>query len=273
MRIKHLILFLLIVFFIMSIFFFHPLINNKLFFNKAMYSGLIEKIEKEAISANIKIVRLENIDDENGRSISISPGASGVIIGKEGNRYFALTANHVISEIDNIDDTQFVVMGYDDLDYVDYLSKGGQFQGGAKYYQQFPVVLIEHVNDEYDLAIISFITDDHYNVLPVADENPKYGDIVASMSNPYGKRNVVTIGKISSKKLRTFGDEIGKRQHPMLEHTALVSEGSSGSALINENLEIVGIHIGGNYNLFRHFISGMAMPNEQIRTFLEEWKK
>jgi serine protease Do len=273
MRTKPLILLMLIVFFIMGIFFVHPFINNKMFFNQVMNSGIIEKVENEALSANIKIVRLQYSNDENGSSISVSPGASGAIIGNEGNRYYALTANHVISEMDNIDDTQFVVMGYDDLDYTDFLSKGGEFQGIANYYQQFPVVLVEHYNDEYDLALISFLSENDYTVLPIADEMPKYGDIVASISNPYGYRNVVTIGKISSKKLRHFGDEMGKSQHPMMEHTAKVAEGSSGSALLNENLEIVGIQIGGNYNLFRQFKSGMAMPNEYIRTFLEECKK
>ncbi|OIJ20959.1 hypothetical protein BKP45_07615 [Anaerobacillus alkalidiazotrophicus] len=273
MRTKSVILVILFMLLVFSMLFFNPLIKCKLFFNQTMYSGLIEKIENEALSANIKIVSLEYSSDENRQSVSISPGASGVIIGKEGNRYYALTAYHVILEMDNVDHIQFVVMGYDDIDIADYLSKGGEFQGQVEYYQQFPVVSIEQVKDEYDLAIISFITDSEYTVLPLADENPKYGDIVASMSNPYGERNVITIGKISSKKLRPFGDELGKIQQPMMEHTAKVSVGSSGSALLNENLEIVALNIGGNYNLFRQFISGMAMPNEQIRTFLEDWKK
>lgn len=271
MKTKHLILLMLLVLSLLISFSFHPIIKNKSFFNYGVYSGLIEKIEHEALSANIKIVSLEYSSDQ--QSISISPGASGVIIGKEGNRYYALTAYHVISEMDNIEYPQFVVMGYDDIDIADYLSNGGEYQGVDEYYLQFPVGLVEHFNDKYDLALISFITDKEYTVLPLADGNPMYGDIVASMSNPYGERNAITIGKISSKKLRPFGDEIGKRQHPMMEHTAKISQGSSGSSLLNENLEIVAINIGGNNNLFRQFISGRAMPNEQIRTFLEDWKE
>lgn len=42
-----------------------------------------------------------------------------------------------------------------------------------------------------------------------------------------------------------FGDEAGKKQHAVIRHTCVLSEGSSGSALLNEDLEIVGINLGG----------------------------
>ncbi len=58
------------------------------------------------------------------------------------------------------------------------------------------------------------------------------------MGNPHGKRNSVTAGKISSKKPRPFGDNAGDM-------------------------------LGGNENLIRQFISGMAMPSDRIRAFLE----
>ncbi|WP_432402173.1 S1 family peptidase [Wukongibacter sp. M2B1] len=237
-----------------------------------MNREFIEKVDKYALSANIKIVQLKYRNEGNSKSTSASAGASGVIIRKEGNKYYALTAEHVVTEYDNIDKTQIIVMGYDDLDFKDYLSKGGEFQGIVNYYQQFPEAVVEYSNEKYDLAIISFIADEVYKVLPVADEIPKYGDIVASMSNPYGERNIVTAGKVSSRKPRPFGDEAGKMQYPIIKHTAILSEGSSGSALLNENLEIVGINLGGNENVFRQFISGMAMPSDRILSFLEEWE-
>lgn len=61
-------------------------------------------------------------------------------------------------------------------------------------------------------------------------------------------------------------------QYPIIEHTSVLSEGSSGSALLNENLEIVGINLGGSENIFRQYISGMAMPSNLILDFLEEWE-
>lgn len=259
-----------IVVFILLISFSLPSIKS--FLNQATNSELIEKVSRDALSANIKIVQLKYRNDGNSSSTSVSAGASGVIIRKEGNKYYALTAEHVIEELDNIDKTQIIVMGYDDLDFADSLRKGEKFQGVANYYQQFPEALIEYTNNKYDLAIISFTSDKVYTVLQVADEAPKYGDIVVSMSNPYGKRNIITAGKISSKKPIPFGDEAGKMQYPIIRHTSVISEGSSGSALLNENLQIVGINLGGGKNIFRQHIYGMAMPSNHILNFLEEWK-
>jgi len=267
-RQKALLIIILVFFLIISIF----LPSIKWFFNQAMNREFIEKVNKYALSANIKIVQLKHRNEGNGSSTSVSAGASGVIILRESNKYYVLTAKHVITELYNMDKTQIIVMGYDDLDFKDYLRKGEQFQGIANYYEQFPEAVVEYSNDKYDLAIISFIADEVYTALPVADEIPKYGDIVASMSNPHGKRNIVTGGKISSRKPRPFGDESGKMQYPIIKHTSSLSEGSSGSALLNENMEIVGINLGGNENIFRQYVSGMAMPSDRIRTFLKEWK-
>lgn len=250
--------------------FFLPSIKSLI--NQAMNKEFIEKVGGHALSANIKIVQLKYTSDGNSSSTSVSAGASGVIIRKENNKYYALTAEHVIKEFDNIDKTQIIVMGYNDLDFVDSLSKGGKFQGVANYYQQFPQAVVEYSNDKYDLAIISFIADEVYTTLSVADEIPKHGDIVASISNPHGKRNIVTAGKISSRKPRPFGDQAGKMQYPIITHTAILSAGSSGSALLNEDLEVVGINLGGNENVFRQHISGMAMPSNRIRDFIEEWE-
>lgn len=138
--------------------------------------------------------------------------------------------------------------------------------------QQFPRAVIEYANEKYDLAIIRFDSDKDYTVLSISKETPEYGDIVASMSNPYRERNIVTAGKVSTLKPRPFGDKAGEMQYPIIRHTAMISEGSSGSALLNENLEIAGINLGGGENIFRKFVHGMAMPSDLIHDFLEEWE-
>ena len=268
MKTKQKITFIMILVSIIIISIFIPSIKS--FYNQAMNREFIENVESNALSANIEIVQLKYRNGENSSSIAVSSGGSGVIIRKEGNRYFALTANHVISELDDVDKTEIVVMGYDHLDYKDTLNMRGEVKGIANYYKQFPEIVVEYTNTKYDLALISFISDKVYTALPLAEDVPKYGDKVASMSNPYGKRNIVTAGKISSKKLWFFKDEAGKTQYPNVKHSAIISEGSSGSALLNEDLKIVGINLGGNENLFHQFTSGMAMPNDRIHDFLEE---
>ena len=236
-----------------------------------MNKDFIENVERKALSANIKIIQLKYETGINGSSIAVSAGASGVIIRKEGNKYFALTANHVISEMDDVDQTRIVVLGYDDLDFKDYLNMGGEYVGIANYYMQFPEITVEHANEKSDLALISFKSDKVYTVLSLAEDAAKYGDKVAAMSNPYGKRNIVTAGKIGSKGFWNYEDQAGKFKYSIIKHSALTSEGSSGSALLNEDLDIVGINLGGNENLLHQFVSGMAIPSDQIRAFLGEW--
>lgn len=256
--------------------FFLPPIKS--YFNQELNKDLIQKIENELISANIEIVQLKYRNGENhssylassGASTSVSAGGSGVVIAKEGNRYFALTANHVILEEDDVDETQIIAMGYDDLYFANYISEVGYCMGISDYYHEFPNITVEYANDKYDLALISFVTEEEYSVLPISDKLPKYGDVVVAMSNPWGERNLVSAGKISSRRLVTFNDEAGKNQYPMIQHTAEISLGSSGSALINQDLEVVGINLGGNENIFRQYISGMAMGSDRILDFLEE---
>ena len=266
-KIKKAITFILISIIIILIF----LPSIKPYYNQTMNREFIENVESNALSANIKIVQLTYETGVNSSSIAVSAGASGVIIRKEGNRYFALTANHVISELDDVDKTQIVVLGYDDLDFKDSLNKVGEDIGIANYYMKFPEITVEYTSEKSDLALISFMSDKAYTVLSLAEDIPKYGDKIASMSNPHGKRNIVTAGKIGSKKFWDYEDESEKVKYSIIRHSAVTSEGSSGSALLNEDLEIVGINLGGNENLFHQFVSGMAIPNDQMHAFLGEW--
>jgi len=236
-----------------------------------MNKAFIEKVEKYALPANIKIVQFQYKSRENSNMFSVSAGASGVIIGREANKYYALTAEHVIRESEDVDQTKILVIGYDQLDLNDHLDQGGAYQGIADYYEQFPESVVEYASEKYDLAIISFYAKGDYAVIPIASEAPKYGDPVASMSNPYRERNIVTVGKVITTKPRPFGDKAGNQQYPIIRHNAMISEGSSGSALLNENLEIAGINLGGGENIFRKFVYGMAMPSDRIRAFIDEW--
>jgi len=237
-------------------------------FNETMNRDFVEMVKRQALSANIKIVQLSYDTGYNNSSISVSAGASGAIFRKEGNRYFALTALHVISELEDVDKTQTVIMGYDDLD----IQIENMGSGVANHYMQFPEIKVEFTSEKYDLAIISFESDKDYTVLTVTESKPKFWDKVASMSNPFGERNIVTAGRLGSSKVWHYEDEIGTFNYTIIKHSAVTSQGSSGSALLNEDLEIVGITLGGNENFFRQFVSGMAIPSDQIQAFLKEWK-
>ncbi len=268
---KKKIIIMLIVYSILIIVLFLPSI--RLFINQSINKDFIATVEKHALSANIKIVQLNSKIQGGNTSTSVSAGASGVIFNREGQTYYALTAKHVVSNLEETDQTQHFAMNFQQLDFKDYIDNGGEFQGIIEYYLQFPLATVEYSSNKYDLAIISFTSDKEYAVLPISAKTPQHGDKVASMSNPYGKRNIVTAGKVISRKPKPFGDQAGTLQYPIIRHNAMLSEGSSGSALLNENLEIVGINLGGGENIIRKFVYGMAMPSDRILNFLSEYNE
>ncbi|MDR0293162.1 MAG: serine protease [Oscillospiraceae bacterium] len=93
---------------------------------------------------------------------------------------------------------------------------------------------------------------------------------MAAIGNPHeNTRNAITTGRITSRGPVPFGDEMGKTQHHVITHSAKISAGSSGGALLNKDLKIVGIHLGGSRNVFR-FIEGKAMPCDKVLEFLSD---
>ncbi|HEM3651524.1 S1 family peptidase [Streptococcus suis] len=203
-------------------------------FNQARYQELLETVEEEILSANIKIVALT----KGTRGLA---GASGVIFKREGQTYYALTANHVVTSETDLDQTTYVVLGHDTLDFSDVVEEKGFVMDVADYYKSLPSMSIEYTSKIHDLAVVSFTTDKEYPVVEISNESPMHKDMAVTMSNPHGERNKVTAGKIKSKEYVTFSDNEESTVDLVVEHTALISVGSSGSALLNEKLELVGI--------------------------------
>lgn len=231
-----------------------------------IYPELQSKITDGVLSANVYIMR--QFQEEN--SIGYSSGFSGVIFKRDNDKYYILTAYHAFYPERN---DSLIVLEYKDQTIAEYMNSGNQFMGITDYYSQFPLAKVEYYDEKYDLAILSFVSDTKLNAISVSDSNPKYNDKIFSISNPMGEeRNKITYGKILSKSPVPFGKGNEGLEHNILRHSAYINIGSSGSALLNENLEIVGINLGGSENIFRNFLYGMAIPSEDINEFLEEWK-
>lgn len=240
-------------------------------YNSIFYETLIHEVNESTLSANVKIVQIKHETGYNSESTSVSIGSSGVIFMNESDRYFILTALHAIEDVDSSSENEWVIMGYDDPDYNMEKAIGNRTLGVSDYYRQFPEATIEYVDEKYDLAILSFSSDKAYKVLSISERTPAFGEKILTMSNPHKKRNVVSAGNVISFFPKPFGDKAGALQHPVIKHTASISMGSSGSALLNTEMEIVGINLGGTENLFRKFVYGMAMPAEWILNFITDW--
>lgn len=240
--------------------------------NSDEYKNFSASLSEEVLSANIILIPLNyEANGEDGVSSSISYGAnfSGVIFEQLESTYYALTAYHAVDDWDN---SEFIILTYNvplykDLEHEEHI-------GLSAYYEQFPRAKLEYYDETYDLAIISFESNAVLYTLDISEMAPQYGDNVTVISSPDGEeRNMITFGKITSQEPVEFGDEEGKTQHKIVEHSAYENAGSSGSVLLNEELLIIGINLGGRTNCFGKFICGMAMPSDKIIDFINGWSE
>ena len=138
------------------------------------------------------------------------------------------------------------------------------------YYSQFPEATLEYYDEAYDLAVLSFKSENAYVALPISQKSPDYKEQIGTMSNPYNQsRNFITTGYIISKKPISFGDDLTTGEYEVIKHSAKIAMGSSGSVLLNRDLEIIGINLGGGETIFGQFQHGLAMPSDKILDFLE----
>lgn len=225
-------------------------------YDTTLFSKTID--DSGVLECNVCLVK-KTVD---GNNFYYSKGASGVLYNNIGSTYYLLTAYHVVKDLDK-DDSLYILL-FDEEGY-----NGG---GLSLYYDKLPIGVVEYGDERYDLAIVSFTSERELTTITLSSQAPNFKDKVASISNPanYG-RNYVSFGTITSKEPVPFGDEMDDIQFDVITHSAYLSEGSSGSMLINETLELVGINLGGAENGFGKFVGGKAMPIERIIDFLNDF--
>ena len=227
-----------------------------------------EIVTDDIMSSNIVIVEHEEIQEvENVVHSTYGAGASGVIFKKDKDTYYALTAYHVVKDYS---DAEYFIIPYGAPTYSEYRSQSDVHVPNEEYYGQFENATVLFADEKYDLAVISFKSQEKLNVLSVEKENPQYKEKVAVISNPEGERFLTTYGKIRSKEYYSFESDDGLMPIKTLKHNAYINNGSSGSAVLNQEMNIVGINIGGGTNFLEKFVYGAMVPCEMIEDFLGE---
>ncbi|MBQ9118192.1 MAG: trypsin-like peptidase domain-containing protein [Clostridia bacterium] len=231
-----------------------------LFSNTAAdYEKWSASIAETALLSNVNIKKHETPFQGNTQ---ISQG-SGMIFHTETIEgevyYYALTNNHVIHEKITSLGSSYAVYAYDCFDNV-YTSS------------------VVYADAAYDLAVISFSqgTDVEgnpilLNVANIAESNPSGATPVAAVGNPEGRHNSSTFGKtIRYETVSVTGVTAAESNvaFPALVHSAFTLSGSSGCAVIDEKLEIVGVHYACGYDQDGEFVEGYAVPALKIREFL-----
>ncbi len=169
---------------------------------------------------------------------------SGVVVRKDGNRYYVLTNDHVIGEADEIRVT---------------LDDGRNYEGE-----------LVGKDARKDLALISF--DAPGTTIPEArlgdSDRLRVGDWVVAIGTPFGFQSTVTAGIVSA---------LGRRGGPQnnisdfIQTDAAINQGNSGGALVNLDGEIVGINTwitsqtGGSVGL------GFSIPINNARRAIGEF--
>ena len=224
-------------------------------FGSADYEKWSENILTTTLRANVTVKKNKTVFQG---SATLSQG-SGMIFYQDANSYYALTNYHVAyrdSVTSGVISVKYSVT--DCFGNTDY-SAVNMLYGDA----------------DYDLAVIRF--DKKYDVTlsvtPLATTNPKSFEPVATIGQSEGVHNGVTFGKtIGYERVQITGEDVqySNVQFPALVHNCYTLGGSSGGGVINENLQLVGIHYACGFDEEGDFVEGYAVPVEKIRDFLAD---
>lgn len=226
-----------------------------------MESGL-----NSVFTANISVITVTYHDGMTG----YSTGASGVIFDRTKQRYYALTAYHVVADQNTY---RILTTNSDSLE--EYRKKHPE-RGHIPimdYYDHLPEAKIEYMYEEADLAVISFECGEELSVIPISGDMPSKGDRIAAVGTLDGKPFETTYGKVTSRKLSVFNPHDGQMENRVLRHNAYEMPGSSGGAVFDDKMNLAGINIGGGMDIFKRFRYGAMIPCDQIQQCINNWKK
>lgn len=160
---------------------------------------------------------------------------SGVVFEEDETYYYALTNNHVITDV--VDGRRYnVIYTVTDIYGTTY---GGQ-------YSPNDVAVVSCDGDDNDIAIIRFkkkASADYelpkVNYTARKDTNMSPGEFVLAVGNPSGVNNIVTYGEMIG------WAKIGNVSYYVLNHNALINPGNSGGALCDIDGNLLGLNTWG----------------------------
>ena len=199
------------------------------------YAYLTNRVTQEAVPATVTV---------RAGSWGTAKSGSGVIFHREGNRYYVLTNTHVVTTGSSA--TYSVEDCYGNSYTATPVGKDGS----------------------YDLALLYFTTAESLPTLSLATSDPGAGEAVIALGQPLGQSNAVTYGVVESYTAVSVSSSSASVTFPVIRHTAPIDSGSSGGALLDTSLRIVGINFADGTDDDGRFVCGFAVSVEKIREFL-----
>lgn len=210
----------------------------------------INSLEETAKLGHVRVTLVKNIPF--GGDITMG---SGTIISEDDDSYYILTNNHVI--------------------YYDGNSIGLEYKVTDAYMNTYYATLLKK-SAEYDLAVLQIKKGNQKLYVFEYEDNVNINDTCIAIGDPKGQISVCTIGKIKNYSLFNPIDdeELLVKSNVCFEvytHTAKINNGSSGGALLNEKLKLIGINFASAINKeTQEFIKGYAIPINKALEFINE---
>lgn len=218
-------------------------------------------------------VELDNL--VNTSTLHINSGCSGSIIATD--PIIILTANHCVTKNykniveEEIDEDGVVKEVKRRITIPLEVSKMVYSSSGEPLYTTNYIADIISVDKTQDIAILSirneeFLTDMGAVSLVWRDYEYLRGETVVAVGDPMGILDTVTTGVVSNPPREVTIPSLGFREALVLQHSANISGGNSGGALLNANLEMIGISVAG---MRGHNQLNLAIPVNKIWDVLD----
>ena len=213
----------------------------------AKYSFDAEKVSHKIASQALKsavTIRSEFFESQLSFAADYALEGSGIIFKVEDGYAYVLTNNHVVSYDKAVKESFYV-----------YDCHGSSYS--AHIYSKAK-------SAEYDLAILRFKVGTRvFEPVAFAENDVKKGEVVVSIGSPNSQTNTVTYGRVIDV-LKANGEI--SLNFKVTYHTAIIGEGSSGGALLNGDLELVGINFAGYAS--EGLGNGLSVPVSKVLEFI-----
>lgn len=183
---------------------------------------------------------------------------SGVVFEEDDTYYYALTNQHVITDV--VDNVRYSVKyTFTDINGIEYTSDDGTatvLMSDAT--QDIAIIRMKKISGAEAIGVADYTAR--------ADTNLVIGELVFAVGNPSGVNNIVTYGRIVN------WAKISNVSYSVINHTALINPGNSGGALCDIDGNLLGLNTWGSTDKDDdNFSIPLSVINDYIASFHEKY--
>ena len=225
----------------------HTVVRDTTLYGKYIFDA--EKVSHRVASYTLKSavsIRSDFYEDQLSFAPDYALDGSGIVYKIEDGYAYVLTNSHVVT-YEKAVRASFIITDHKGNTYSAHIYNGAN-------------------SPEYDLAILRFrVGTRDIEPITFASEDIKKGEVVLSIGSPGSQHNTVTYGRVYD--VLKAGGEVALG-FKVIYHSAIIGEGSSGGALLNGDLELVGINFAGYAS--EGMGNGLSVPLSKIQQFISE---